>query len=395
MRVVIAASLLIAAAPAAAQSQYGERYTEPTQEIVVTGIRIQDYRDRLTACLARGCPPNEDIDATLALAEALFLEGEYGEARTVARESIRRNRDHAAQYPEPVSDLYRAHMRLARHLGFDREALQSANGILDALQTGIPQEDYRHFTARFELAEMRFAMGEYGQYRAAQRELAQLVREARRAGRNDVAVMAELRSLMYEDIAVPNSGARARLVELAGLTDPARRLEAVGARAVLARIYRSEGEIERADALLAEIGRGDSAQRRLLHAPRYQLIAMGPVDGESLPRVAENFEGKWIDVGFWVLPDGRVSELEVLRSGGDVVWARPLLQSIRGRLYSSADEPTYRLERYTLTAGREQPTGTRMQLQMSDRARVEYLDLTGENAPPPPTPDRGGGARPI
>ena len=89
-----------------------ERYTEPTEPIVVTGIRIQDYRDRLAACLARSCPPNEDIDATTALAEACSLEGEYREARTVLRASLGRNRDEAARYPEPVSDLYRASARV-------------------------------------------------------------------------------------------------------------------------------------------------------------------------------------------------------------------------------------------------------------------------------------------
>jgi hypothetical protein len=86
--------------------------------------------------------------------------------------------------------------------------------------------------------------------------------------------------------------------------------------------------------------------------------------------------------------------MEVLRSGGEDVWARPLLESIRGRLYSTADEPTYRLERYTLTAAREQPTGTRMQQQMSDTARIEYLDLTAEHAPPP-TRGRSNGSHPI
>ena len=60
---LLAAPLLAApSAPAFAQSarpQSGEG-----QEITVTGRRIQDYRARLAACLARRCPPNEDVDAT-------------------------------------------------------------------------------------------------------------------------------------------------------------------------------------------------------------------------------------------------------------------------------------------------------------------------------------------
>jgi hypothetical protein len=109
---------------------------------------------------------------------------------------------------------------------------------------------------------------------------------------------------------------------------------------------------------------------------------------DGLLRWSENFEGKWVDVGFWVLPGGQVADLEVVASGGDTVWARPLLEAIRGRLYSTAEEATYRLERYTLTARREQATGSHLQRQMSDMARIEYLDLTVPDSAPedPPTP---------
>jgi hypothetical protein len=58
-------------APAAVPPQNPDNQT-----IVVIGNRIQMYRDRLAACLARNCPPDEDIDATTALAEALFLTGQ-------------------------------------------------------------------------------------------------------------------------------------------------------------------------------------------------------------------------------------------------------------------------------------------------------------------------------
>src|SRR5688500_16139748 len=208
MRFVLVAGLMLFAAPAGAQQE--ERYTEPTEPIIVTGIRIQDYRDRLRACLARGCPPNEDADATLALAEALFLNGDYEEGREAVHASLRRNRDEARGYPEPVSDLYRAHGRLSRHLGFDREALRSTHGILEALQEGLPTEDHRHFTARFELAEMQMAMGRIG---AARRELDRLAQIARAAGREDVAIRAELRTLWFNYIADEHGPARSRLID--------------------------------------------------------------------------------------------------------------------------------------------------------------------------------------
>jgi hypothetical protein len=402
MRGLIMFALLAAGAPALAQEQRQARDDDqPT--IVVTGIRIQDYRDRLAQCLARHCPANEDADATLALAEALLLEGDYGDARGAVRASLSRNHGQARAFPEPVSDLYRAQTRLARHIGLDREARTAAHNILNALQEGIPREDHRHFTARFEIAEMQMMRADFP---AARRELAQLIRVARAAGREDVATIAELRDLQYELVAYPASDARARLLEWSQRTAPDQRMRAIGARLLLARLYREEGDSRRADSLLAEIGRGAPAggRRRLLHTPAYQLAQQEirfPEDqdindrstyamGRVLNRTTENYEGKWIDVGFWVLPDGHVSGLEIVRRGAATDWAGPLLSSIRGRLYSTAGDSSYRLERYTFTADFDQITGTHVRAR-SPRGRVEYLDLTVDAPPPVPSAPAASG----
>ena len=401
MRAAILTAIVLCSlgsAPAAAQEH--ERYDDPTEPIVITGIRVQDYRDRLAACLARNCPTDEDADATLALAEALFLEGEYGEARRAVAASLGRNRRRAGDYPEPVSDLYRAHARLSRHMGHDEAALRSAHGILEALREGIPVEDHRHFTARLEVSEAQMLQGRLN---GALRELDRLAASARRAGRDDVVAMAELRALWYRHIANRHGPARSQLIEMSRSTDPERRIYALGAKVLLARIYRSEGNQARAAELLAEVGRGTTTRRRLLHSPAYQLQVheAGTGDPEApfsadsssntLSRLPDNYEDKWIDVGFWVLPDGTVSELEIVRRGSDSSWAEPLLDSIRGRRYSTAGEATYRLERYSYTAGYEHAsatTGSHIR-RRSPRARVEYLDLTTGEPRQPPSGDGG------
>src|ERR1044072_1211442 len=102
----------------------------PEQTIVVTAERLDDFRRALAECLARHCPTNEDVDASLALAEAQFVSGDYEEARRTVRASIHRNRGRAALFPEPVSDLYRADTRVERHLGRDSEATFSVYQIL-------------------------------------------------------------------------------------------------------------------------------------------------------------------------------------------------------------------------------------------------------------------------
>lgn len=392
MRGLLLLALLAGASPAFAQAQEAGD-AQPT--IVVTGQRLQGYRDALERCLARHCPPNEDADATLALAEALFLNGAYHEGRDAVQASLRRNQDRAHDYPEPVSDLYRAHARLSRHLGQDTDARRSSYGILSALQEGIPQEDYRHFTARLEISENLMLAGNYN---SARRQLIELAQVARRAGREDVATIAELRMLWFDNIAHPEGEARSRLILMARDTAPAHRMRATGAKLLLARIYRTDGHMAQADALLAEIGRSAAGgtHRRLITSPPYTLQIGDPNDvadnmGESLntanvlSRMSDNFEDKWIDVGFWVLPNGHVSGLEVVRDRNNNGWARPLLDSIGGRVYSEGPEPTYRLERYTYTAPYERVTGTNIP-RRSRRARVEYLDLTQNEPPPMPPP---------
>jgi hypothetical protein len=394
--------IALAAAPVAAAAVDGvAQPPQPAVEsppIVVRGIRTETYRERLRRCLERRCPVNEDVDATLALAEALFLNGDYVEARAAVHASIGRNRRAAAGFPEPVADLFRAYTRVSRHLGYDDAAARAANDILRSLQAGLPREDYRHFTARLEIADLQMTMGNATR---ARRELAELIRAARAAGREDVATLAMLRTIWFDYIVDPYGDAKSRLIEMTRSSDPAQRLRTTGARVLLARMYRSEGDARRADALLVEVGRGNSAQRRLITSPPYSLLeqevpnAMDLVTdsggnatavtnvvnlGSTIHRLPPNVRDKWIDVGFWVMPDGRVSGLELVRRSSEDPWHEPLIEAIRNRLYSTADEPSYRLERYTYTARLGEGSASRLQ-QHAPQARVEYMDLTA-NAPP-------------
>jgi tetratricopeptide (TPR) repeat protein len=400
-RIVMRTALLIgllAAAPAAAFAQNPAPQPQPQahsdgQEVTVTGRRIQDYRDRLAACIARHCPPNEDVDATLALAEVEFESGAYAEARGTILQSLGRNRRHARAFPEPVADLYRSRARVARHLGRGDEALRSTLDTLRTLDAGIPTEDYRHFTARLEVAE---AYTRAGRLEAARDELSGLARLARAGNRPDVASIAELRGTWISYLLAPYGDARSRLLEMS--RDPSNRMRAVGAQILLARIYRDQGDARQADALVAQLAQRDTGRRALVYSPPYVLAARETIEeGGTVnvnTRIPDVYDGQWIDVGFWVMPDGSVDGLELIRQRGTPDWAEPLLRSIRGRRYTVATDntPTFRLERYTYTADLEQVSGTRI-MQRSQRARVEYYDLSTGEPPPdvvipehPPTP---------
>ena len=107
-------------------------------------------------------------------------------------------------------------------------------------------------------------------------------------------------------------------------------------------------------------------------------LAARPVDSILQPLSVRDM---WVDVGFNITSEGKVSDVQILRSRGNLSWTKSLLASIAGRRYTApTDGSVYRAERYTYTSGLEAGTG-RHALQHSPLARVEYIDLTDLAAP--------------
>jgi hypothetical protein len=152
---------------------------------------------------------------------------------------------------------------------------------------------------------------------------------------------------------------------------------------LLARLDRREGKLDTSDALIAELRGLHSTQPVLLFAPQIQLASRGRLEGEggsvTSLMATEDFDDVWVDIGFWVSPDGRVDDAEILRSHGGTRWAEPLLRSIAGRVYSPIADPSgsYRVERYSYTSLMTNVSGTRLR-QRSVDGRIEFLDLTAE-----------------
>jgi hypothetical protein len=397
--------LIAASGNAAAQPQPPQAQANTPQTIVVTGDRIADFRRRLAACLARHCPPNEDIDATTALAELLFENGEYRDARTALLASIGRNRREAAHFPEPVSELYRANALVARHLGFDTDAQYSTWEILHSLQRGIPVEDSRHFTARLEIIESLIA---FGQYYEARQQLGALADRARAAGRDDVVAMTELRGLWLEYLQAPHNDELVRAITALSASPDARR--SIGAKMLLIRIYNARGQTRQADALIAQLG-VSGTRRQLLFAPPFEMVQhdssgveitpLGVVDvtskssgggGATADNLADRLTDVYdqlIDVGFRIRPDGTVADVQIVNHRGATGWEPPLIQSIAGRRYAVSRDgsETWRVERYSFTAERRTQglTATRIS-NRSPRGRVEFRELSETIIPAsPPT----------
>ena len=391
--------------------------TPSTQPITVIGQRLPDLQARLSACIARNCPTDEDIDASLAVAEAQIIDGDYRGARRTLLSSLGRNKGEAKAYPIPVSDLYRANGRVAAHLGYDQDYYRSTWGIYRTLKEGLPDEKYRQYSALMEIAEM---MGKTRNHERARLYYERIADSARRDGRPDIAALAELRRVLRH---FPPYLREEAVRKILARTDPKYRAPVLEGKLAIARMAYEAKDEAKGDSIIAELASLKIRKPILVYAPPYDLgfsesdnndrpqvdRAFAPAvstggpggGGDGVPqiggagrqtfpggmsfgtrRTALNVEDMWIDVGFTISPTGRVENLDVLRSKGSRSWARPLLKSIAGRRYTPAiagSPASSRRERYTFTSGFEPGAGTKAKTH-SPNARVEYFDLSDMSA---------------
>lgn len=358
------------------------------QTIVVTGVRLEEARRRLEDCLARHCPTLEDIGASLQYADALFANGDYRLASGTLRDAIGRNRGEAARYPVAVAGLYRARSRVASHEGEGETYRSAAYAATRALKAGLADDDPRVLAQQLETAGVSVSLGEVN---AAERLYRDVARRAGAIGRPDIAATADLRrAWLYHLRQLPE--ARDLLAEVAARPGPAIRVQRYAARILLARIDRAAGETASSDALVAELATAGLGVPVLVYAPPIEIGdhggpgTGGRADGNVRSMNVANMQasgafGAWADIGFWVTAEGRVEDVETLRSHGDIYWLRPVLGSIAGRIYAPAGtdtaEPTYRIERYTYTARTETRTGSRIAARGAE-GRIESIDLTAD-----------------
>lgn len=386
--------------------------TEPAnRDIVVTGQSLQDTADALAACLARNCPPDEDIRLTLAHAENQFVAGNYRDARATTLASLRRNNDEGRAFPIEVSDLYRANGRIAAHLGEADAYRLSVLNMRDTLRDGLSDNDARVLAAQIEVGDSRARLG----YPEEARDIyIRTAVQAERADQKRVAAFARIRQAMIDLPRLRRDwrgdrapAALAHLERISGEGEMVGADLALLSEVMLARIEREQGDMARTQRLVARFSAGGGTARPLLITSepiQLQDTGVGDEPGEGnnnvnvLSRITVGVDNRWIDVGYWVNADGRVSDYEVLReSGGLGGWTQSVERSVKSRVYAPlapvngiASPGFYIIERYTLTAdfaNQVDCTGSRIRCR-GPNLRVERTDLTPEDLSD--QPDRAG-----
>lgn len=388
----------LAATPAFAQEKAPDPATTGP-DIVVTGMSLKDAKAALAACIAQRCPPDKDIDATLAVAETQFVAGDYKDARQTMLKSIGRNKRFASAYPVPVSDLLRANSRVAAHLGEQNDYFSGALDVVSALKAGLPDDDRRLLGARIELADAFAKTGRLNDaielYQKVARR-AHALKQPRFEGfallriATVYAAASNLRDDAYYSAAI--GAIDALMVN----PDPALAQFAQSAKLLKMKLAVRRGDTGAVERLIAEYRGTSSATPVLLYAPKIELTDRGlqpndPVRNPSDPlnrSPLDTVDDQWVDISFEVQPDGKVGELEVLRKSdklsGD--WVKPILTAISGRRYAplaANSGAAFRVERYTFTAAWTTETGTRIRMR-APVPRIEMVDLSRDPAAPPP-----------
>ena len=370
--------------------------------IVVTGKSIAETEHALARCLARQCPPEEDIAASLALAENQFVAGNYKGARTTLLAAAGRNRRYAKQFPVPVAGLLRANARIAEHLGETNAYRVGMIDSIDALKSGLPEGDPRILVQRVEIGDM---LAHLGRYKAAEDNYGAVAAEAAKRSLPRIEAFAMLRTawlwtrLAQQDPATYRGRAlRALDALIAREGDPIHRPYAQAARVLKARMLAESGDGTAMDSLIAGYIKTPPTAEPVLLASEpvnYQRSVAVPtmnmgnrivLDPSMTRRYASvATEGQWIDVMFWIRPDGTTADIEIARHGkgprGE--WEAAVLQAISTRRYvplalDPADPGVLRVERYTLTTTNDQNiTGSRLR-QPDIKPIIEMIDLTAD-----------------
>lgn len=361
-------------------------------DIVVSGQRLDDA---YTQCRAGACSTLRDAQVSIAKAEQLLRTGRYHDAKALLAEAVARNRGRATNAPRPVAALYEAYATVAWQEG-DHDTFRSAVGEqVRTLRAFLPADDPSVADAGIALADTWTKLGDLA---SASDVLAATERNARQSGHERIAVSAAIR--------------RAWLAATRGQRVLARSIVATIDRSPLARdpailpalsVLRmrvalngkDEGEINRLATSVA--GQDVAGAPRLLWSPKLQPTAAQSASAAArwgerdLSRSTSSDVGVigWVDIGFWIRPNGRTDSIEVLRGTRSTGWARPVIEQINGRRYAeltgspAGQNGLYRIERYTIRGKYQRPIGSLIN-RRSGTPSIEMLDLTDGSMKPQP-----------
>lgn len=360
----------------------------PESDIIVVARNVAGAKRALEACIARQCPPNEEIKAALVYATRQFLAGNYAASRQTLLQTRHRTAQFDAKYPMEVSDLHRALNSLANLDGRPDSARLSALDATDALKAGLSPDDPLILLQRLDTAG-QFA--KEGRVIAARQILNDVAAKAHKKGYYGVEAQALFRgATLYAALANANPDYR-------GTAKQWRDRIADRAETEFAE-YRNA--LRLLDTQIAALNAKPRDRARILAAAK-------PVSGDEAILLSEpetrftatenglvgkdggNSDPEWADVAFWVREDGSVADVDVVGRSKSPPgsWLARKLEAVAGRRYAPLkgtidSRGVYKVERYSMVYSLGTATGGRMRIR-SGRGELETTDITAAYRHPP------------
>lgn len=345
-----------------------------SDEIVVVGHRAEDA---LARCLARHCPPAEDVEASLQASVEQFAGGRYGVARRTLQASIRRNRGHAAQLPGPVSSLYATLATVAEHEGDSDLWRNAARENMLVLRRHLGEGNRATLTEQLSFGDNMIGLRQPAVADGAYNMVQRLAIER---GHGDIAASAAFRRAWLALGREDDRRAERFMDEAVRLAGPADTAMAELRETLRTRIAVRRGDADAVDRLAARLARSP--------VERPQLLYSQPVRDVNPPTLGvrqdpwHDSDIRFADVGYWIRPDGRTADAEVLRTSGLGQWSTGILDQVRERRYVPLRvgyPGLYRIDRFTVRATIDTPTGSRIRQRMGNLT-VHIIDLTETEA---------------
>ncbi|MEP9361186.1 hypothetical protein [Sphingomonas sp. KR3-1] len=380
MRALALLMAIAAATPAFAQQEAGQ---DAGSAIVVTGKSLSDTEKQLKDCLARHCPPMEDMEASMGHAENQLLAGDYLGSRDTLAAAHDRNVSHAKEFPLEFSDLERAFGRVTDLNGKPESGKLHQIVSFETLKQGFGDADSRALMQQLATGDA-FAQG--GRIRAATDIYREVAKRARAEGKPQLAGIAMFReAVLYTSISTVDftyrDTARDAIRAILKTREPELEETRVAAGVLQARLAKERGDdaaMEREIAKLA--GKGFKTPVLVYDEPLYR-------DPPPVGRFKRDLQSnpEWVDIRFRIDASGHVRDVEQIRQSPEltIAWADRIREVIGRRRYVPLDLPPgseglTRIERYTMVfdmAG--VVTGTHMPTRKAT-PRFTSLDITPE-----------------
>jgi hypothetical protein len=353
--------------------------------IIVVGRRVEDSERALAACIARQCPPKEEIDASLAHAENQFIAGHYPEAQRTLTKARGRNMRYRKELPVEVGDLLRASGRMLALNGQRDASRITAIDSLDALKSGLPSTDRRIFVQRLAVGD---AFAKNGRFIAARDVYNRVASQADAAGDVRVKGYALFRVAgLYTTIAakVPDyrETAYQSLRRIDETTEPDLAPFREAAKFLRCRMEDRAGS-DGGRACVQAAGADRVATAELIYAPPIDLTNWRRENTSYVVVPHGDATTQWADVAFWIAPDGAVREIDIARTSANAngPWLKLVTEALGKRVYrplkfAPSDPGLRRIERYSLVYDLVAAKGSHIPVR-STLPHIEILDLTVE-----------------